>query len=216
MEVAMKIQLALDLLDRDRALDVVRAAGPYVDIIEVGTSLLKLCGIQIAQDIRAICPNKPLFLDMKIIDGPEREATLMAKCAPEKYSMLAVASDTAVKKVLAIANENNATVVFDLQSVPNPVQRAKELKALGATQLCVHKNADCGDDPEEAFREFLDVREVTGLPVSLAGGINLNTLPVIKKQLNPAVAIVGGAILNATDCREAAIAFQNIAHSSEV
>jgi len=212
----MKIQLALDLLDRDRALDVVRAAGPYVDIIEVGTSLLKLCGIQIAQDIRAICPNKPLFLDMKIIDGPEREATLMAKCAPEKYSMLAVASDTAVKKVLAIANENNATVVFDLQSVPNPVQRAKELKALGATQLCVHKNADCGDDPEEAFREFLDVREVTGLPVSLAGGINLNTLPVIKKQLNPAVAIVGGAILNATDCREAAIAFQNIAHSSEV
>ncbi|MFG6655652.1 orotidine 5'-phosphate decarboxylase / HUMPS family protein [Scandinavium sp. M-37] len=212
----MKIQLALDLLDRDRALDVVRAAGPYVDIIEVGTSLLKLCGIQIAQDIRAICPNKPLFLDMKIIDGPEREATLMAKCAPENYSMLAVASDTAVKKVLAIANENNATVVFDLQSVPNPVQRAKELKALGATQLCVHKNADCGDDPEEAFREFLDVREVTGLPVSLAGGINLNTLPVIKKQLNPAVAIVGGAILNATDCREAAIAFQNIAHSSEV
>lgn len=212
----MKIQLALDLLDRDQALDVVRKAGPYVDIIEVGTSLLKLCGIQIAADIRAICPDKPLFLDMKIIDGPEREATLMSKCLPENYSMLAVASDTAVKKVLAIANENNATVVFDLQSVINPVQRAKELKTLGATHLCVHKNADCGDNPEEAFREFLDVREVTGLPVSLAGGINLNTLPIIKKQLNPAVAIVGGAILNASDCREAAIAFQKIAHSSEV
>jgi 3-keto-L-gulonate-6-phosphate decarboxylase len=178
--------------------------------------LLKLCGIQIAADIRAICPDKPLFLDMKIIDGPEREATLMSKCSPENYSMLAVASDTAVKKVLAIASENNATVVFDLQSVINPVQRAKELKTLGATQLCVHKNADCGDNPEEAFREFLDVREVTGLPVSLAGEINLNTLPNIKKQLNPAVAIVGGAILNAPDCREAAITFQKIAHSSEV
>lgn len=212
----MKIQLALDLLDRNQALNVVRAAGPYVDIIEVGTSLLKLCGIQIAADIREICPDKPLFLDMKIIDGPEREATLMSKCQPENYSMLAVASDTAVKKVLAIAKENKAEVVFDLQSVPNPVQRAKELKALGATQLCVHKNADCGDNPEEAFREFLDVREVTGLPISLAGGINLNTLPIIKKQLNPAVAIVGGAILNAPDCREAAIAFQKIAHSSDV
>ncbi len=94
----MKIQLALDLLDRNQALDVVRAAGPYVDIIEVGTSLLKLCGIRIAEDIRAICPDKPLFLDMKIIDGPEREATLMSKCQPENYSMLAVASDTAVKK----------------------------------------------------------------------------------------------------------------------
>lgn len=130
--------------------------------------------------------------------------------------MLAVASDTAVKKVLAIARENNANVVFDLQSAPNPVQRAKELKVLGVTQLCVHKNADCGDDPEAAFREFLDVREVTGLPISLAGGINLKTLPIIKKQLNPAVAIVGGAILNAPDCREAAITLQKIAHSSEV
>ncbi|HDS5592956.1 TPA: orotidine 5'-phosphate decarboxylase [Enterobacter hormaechei subsp. xiangfangensis] len=212
----MKIQLALDLLDREQALDVVRKAGPYVDIIEVGTSLLKLCGIRIAADIRAICPDKPLFLDMKIIDGPEREATLMSKCSPENYSMLAVASDTAVKKVLAIAREKNTTVVFDLQSVINPVQRAKELKALGATQLCVHKNADCGDNPEEAFREFLDIREVTGLTISLAGGINLKTLPIIKKQLNPAVAIVGGAILNAPDCREAAIAFQKIARSSDV
>ncbi len=105
--------------------------------------------------------------------------------------------------------------MFDLQSVPNPVQRAKELKALGVTQLCVHKNVDCGDNPEEAFREFLDVREVTGLPISLAGGISLNTLPIIKEKLNPAVAIVGGAILNTPDCREAAIAFQKIARSSE-
>lgn len=211
----MKIQLALDLLDRNQALDVVHAAGPYVDIIEVGTSLLKLCGIRIAEDIRAICPDKPLFLDIKIIDGPEREATLMSKCRPENYSMLAVASDTAVKKVLAIAKANNADVVFDLQSVSDPVQRAKELKALGATHLCVHKNADCGDNPEDAFREFLDVREATGLPISLAGGISLNTLPIIKKKLDPAVAIVGGAILNAPDCREAAIAFQKIVRSSE-
>ncbi|MBJ2064697.1 orotidine 5'-phosphate decarboxylase / HUMPS family protein [Serratia odorifera] len=210
----MKIQLALDLLDHHQALDVVRAAGRYVDIIEVGTSLLKLCGIQIAQDIRAICPDKPLFLDMKIIDGPEREATLMAQCTPENYSMLAVASDTAVKKVLAIAKENNAIVVFDLQSVPNPVQRAQQLKALGATHLCVHKNADCGDKLEDAFREFLDVRKVTELPLSLAGGIDLHTLPIIKKRLNPAVAIIGGAILNAADRREAAIACRNIAHSS--
>jgi 3-hexulose-6-phosphate synthase len=209
----MKIQLALDLLEPKRAMDVVKAAGPQVDIIEVGTSLLKRCGISIVTEIRALCPGKPIFLDMKIIDGPEREATLMAQCQPEYYSMLAVASDTAVKKVLAIAKANNATVIFDLQSVPNPVQRAKELKALGATHLCVHKNADCGDDPTEAFREFNDVREAAGLSMALAGGINLTTLPEIKRQLNPDIAIVGGAILNADDCRDAAATFQKIAHS---
>ena len=211
----MKIQLALDLLDRQQALDVVREAGPWVDIIEVGTSLLKLCGTGIVDDIRAICPDKPLFLDMKIIDGPEREAMLMAQCRTEYYSMLAVASDTAVKKVLAVARANGAQVVFDLQSVPDPVQRARELKALGATLLCVHKNNDCGDDPEEAFRELLQVREATGLPIALAGGINLTTLPAIKQQLNPAIAIVGGAILHASSCSDAANAFQQIAHSHD-
>lgn len=209
----MKIQLALDLLDREQALEVVRQAGSHVDIIEVGTSLLKMCGIAITDEIRAICPDKPLFLDMKIIDGPEREATLMSGCRPEFYSMLAVASDTAVKKVLAIARKTNAQVVFDLQSAPNPVTRAVELKALGATQLCVHKNADCGDDPCDAFREYLDVRKATGLPVSLAGGINLSTLPAIKAQLDPAIAIVGGAILNAGDYCKAALSFQHIAHN---
>lgn len=209
----MKIQLALDLLDRQQALKVVREAGSYVDIIEVGTSLLKLCGTAIVDDIRAICPDKPLFLDMKIIDGPEREATLMAQCCPQYYSMLAVASDTAVKKVLAIAGENQATVVFDLQSVPDPVKRARELQRLGATMLCVHKNADCGDDTQAAFHEFLRVREATGLPIALAGGINLQTLPDIRQQLNPGIAIVGGAILKADCCRDAARAFQNIAQS---
>lgn len=212
----MNIQLALDLLDRQQALKVVSEAGPYVDIIEVGTSLLKRCGTGIVDDIRAICPETPLFLDMKIIDGPEREATLMAQCRPQYYSMLAVASDTAVKSVLAIAAENQATVVFDLQSVPDPVARARELQVLGAKMLCVHKNADCGDDPQAAFSEFLHVREATGLPIALAGGINLLTLPEIKQRLNPDIAIVGGAILKANSCRDAALAFQNIAQSCDL
>lgn len=211
----MKIQLALDLLDPHQALKVVHEAGPWVDIIEVGTSLLKRCGIGIVEEIRTICPEKPLFLDMKIIDGPEREATLMAQCRADYYSMLAVASDTAVKKVLAIADENQSRVVFDLQSAPDPVKRAQELHALGATLLCVHKNADCGDDPEAAFHEFLHVREATGLPIALAGGINLDSLPGIKKQLNPDIAIVGGAILKAGSCRDAAMAFQKIAQSCD-
>ena len=212
----MKIQLALDLLDRHQAMQVVREAGPWVDIIEVGTSLLKQCGIDIVEDIRAACPDKPLFLDMKIIDGPEREATLMAQCRAEYYSMLAMASDTAVKKVLAIAHENQARVVFDLQSVPDPVRRARELQALGATMLCVHKNADCGDDPQAAFEEFLQVRDATGLSIALAGGINLDSLPAIKKQLNPDIAIVGGAILKAGVRQDAAIALQKIAQSCDL
>jgi 3-hexulose-6-phosphate synthase len=211
----MKIQLALDLLDEVDALEAARAASPFVDIVEVGTSLLKSVGSGIVGKIRAACPGKLVFVDMKIIDGPEREAKLMARAGADMYSMLAVATDVAVRKVLAVAAENRAAVVFDMQSAPAPLARARELKALGAEWLCVHKNADCGDDQTEAFREYLDLKQATGLPVALAGGIDATTLPEIGRRLAPDVVIVGGAILHAADPATAARRLRAIADRAE-
>src|SRR5665647_446126 len=113
----MKLQLALDLLDPDEAMRVVEQAGSHVDVIEVGTSLLKLSGISLVDKIRELCPDKPIFLDSKIIDGPAREASLMARCRPESYSTLAVASNAAVRTGLEIADEDSSEAVFALQSV---------------------------------------------------------------------------------------------------
>lgn len=195
----MKIQLALDLLDEEQALNMVKMVGDNVDIIEIGTSLLKLAGVQIIEKIRSITPNKPIFVDMKIIDGPEREATLMANVKADYYSMLAVATDTAITKVLNIAQKHHAQVVFDMQSVTNYQERSLQLKNLGAQMICVHKNSDCGDSLDEAFKEFIDIKAITQLPIALAGGINLTTLPEIKTQLKPEVVIIGGTILKAED-----------------
>lgn len=203
----VKTQLALDLLDPDKALDLVSAAGELVDIIEVGTSLLKLAGIGIVERIRLACPGTPVFVDAKVIDGPEREAGLMERCGADYYSMLAVATDSAVTKVLDRAARHGATVVFDLQSVPDPVRRSRELRALGATTVCVHKNPDCGDDLLAAFNEVLEVRAATGMDVSVAGGINLATIGRIRDEVAPEIVVIGGAILNADDPRQAAAAF---------
>src|SRR5665647_3360296 len=90
----MKLQLALDLLDPDEAMRVVEQAGSHVDVIEVGTSLLKLSGISLVDKIRELCPDKPIFLDSKIIDGPAREASLMARCRPEYLSLIHISEPT--------------------------------------------------------------------------------------------------------------------------
>ncbi|MCR9385434.1 orotidine 5'-phosphate decarboxylase / HUMPS family protein [Vibrio metoecus] len=195
----MKLQLALDLLNKDEAISVVKEVGSYFDIIEVGTSLLKLYGINIVDEIKAIHPGKDIFLDAKIIDGPEREATLMNMSDANYYSMLAVATDTAVSKVLNIAEKNNAKVILDMQSVNDYKNRSIELKQLGVKYFCVHKNSDCGDDLAEAFAEFIDIKEITGAEVSIAGGINTETLPTIKDQLNPDIVVIGGAVLKVSD-----------------
>ncbi|MDH5045329.1 orotidine 5'-phosphate decarboxylase / HUMPS family protein [Enterococcus faecalis] len=192
----MNIQLALDLLDEQEALAIVEEIGSFVDIIEVGTSLLKRSGSAIVPKIRAILPDKPIFLDMKIIDGPQREATLVAISQVEATSMLAVATDTAVKKVLQVAREKNFNVFFDLQSVADPVARAIELKNLGAASFCIHKNQDTGERIIDGFQEFLAIREATGCKLAIAGGINLSTIQLIRNELQPDVVIIGGALLN--------------------
>lgn len=211
----MKIQLALDLLDEQLALDVVRKAGRYCDIIEVGTSLLKLSGIGIISKIRAMCPMQAVFADMKIIDGPEREATLMRACRPDYYSMLACATDKAVSKVLEIAGKTESKVVFDLQSVDDPVARTRRLRELGATHICIHKNSDCGEDLMAGLKEFLPICELEGISIFVAGGIGLDGLEGLRKVLNPECVIVGSAILKATDIAGVAQQFRQLADLSK-
>jgi 3-hexulose-6-phosphate synthase len=48
-----KIQLALDTLDGDHALELAALAAPYVDIIEAGTPLIKSVGIGIVAKLQA-------------------------------------------------------------------------------------------------------------------------------------------------------------------
>lgn len=207
----MKLQLALDLLDECRAIEVVRTAGSYFDVIEVGTSLLKLSGIGIVPKIKALCPDKEVFVDTKVLDGPGREANLMCASGTSFFSMLGCATDAAVAKVLSIAKTRGVKVVFDLQSVDDYRKRCQRLQELGAEYLCVHKNAACGEDLLSSFHEFLDIKERTGLPIFLAGGINMASLPQVKTVLHPDYAIIGGAILNAKDIRETASQFRELA-----
>ncbi|GAA1093780.1 orotidine 5'-phosphate decarboxylase / HUMPS family protein [Tsukamurella spumae] len=210
----MQVQLALDLLDPEQALSVVEQVHDVVDIIEVGTSLLKLSGIAIVDQIREIAPDAPIFVDAKIIDGPQREADLMAECAPRYYSMLAVAADTAVSRVLETAGRTGSEVVFDLQSVADPARRAQELVALGATALCVHKNTDHGGAPADSFADVLAVRAAGATKVSVAGGISTQSLPLIDVAVAPDIVIIGGAILAAPDPRAAALEFRALATGS--
>lgn len=207
----MKLQLALDLLNENEALEVVKEVGKFFDVIEVGTSLLKLCGLSIVYKIKVLCPGKIIFIDAKVIDGPEREATLMCASGADMFSMLACATDTSIKKVLEICKSKEIKVIFDMQSVDNYTLRCKELKNLGVEYLCVHKNSDCGEDLVESFKEFLEIKNLTNLPIALAGGINLNSIVEIKQKLNPDIAIIGGAILNAKDKQAIAIKFREIA-----
>ena len=207
----MKLIFVVDPLDEKTAMDAVAKVGHYFDLIEIGTNLLHLCGLGIIKKIQALCPGKPIYVDSKIIDGPERAATLMCRSGAQMFSMLALASDQAISSVLKIANAHGVDVMFDMQRVQDYKARSARLKALGARYLCVHKNADCGDSLISSFRECLDIQNLGGIHMAIAGGVDVPTLEQIKPILTPEYVIVGKAVMNAEDMEATARQFREMA-----
>jgi len=60
--------LALDVLDRQRALEIARACAPYIDAIKVGYPLVLSCGLSIARELSTT--RLPLIADFKVADIP--------------------------------------------------------------------------------------------------------------------------------------------------
>jgi 3-dehydro-L-gulonate-6-phosphate decarboxylase len=94
----------------------------------------------------------------------------------------------------------------DSLTVPNIAERARRLRDLGVTSLCVNRRGfkrAKGLSREERIDQLAELIEEIELPVYLAGGIDLAELALLRK-LPLAGVIVGAAIANAPSPVESA------------
>ena len=68
-----KLQVAIDLLSTKEALELAAKVAPYVDIIELGTPLIKSEGLAVIKAMKAAHPDKLVFADFKTADTGELE-----------------------------------------------------------------------------------------------------------------------------------------------
>ena len=61
----IKLQLARATLDCNEALRLAAATTPYVNILEVGTPLIKSVGMNIATKLKAAYSDKTVLTDLK-------------------------------------------------------------------------------------------------------------------------------------------------------
>jgi hypothetical protein len=95
-EYTMKLQLAIDLLSVPDALSLLHKVAPYVDVIELGTPLIKQEGLSVVTDIKAAYPEKLVFADMKTMDAGELEADLAFKAGADIMTVLGTAGDSTI------------------------------------------------------------------------------------------------------------------------
>lgn len=196
----MKLQVALDLLSTDAAVNLLNDIAPYVDIIEVGTPLIKIEGLAVLREIKSRWPDKFLFADLKTMDAGALEAELALNAGADAVSVLAVAADGTIAGAVNAANKLGKSVVVDLIGVPpaHRLARIDELRKLGVGTVELHAGLDEQAQEGYSLPALLATIAGTNVKFAVAGGITLDTVDIVAAA-GAETAVVGGGIYNAAN-----------------
>ena len=204
-----KLQLALDMLSLEEAVSIADATRAYVDIIEVGTPLLKYQGVRAISTLKERFGDKPLFADAKSIDVGEYEADFCYQAGADVVSVLGVADDETIRGAVRSARRHGCTVLVDLINVANKIGRARDVERLGAHIVCVHSGIDQQCAGKSLLDDLRQVRAAVTASTSVAGGITLATIREIV-NIGTDVVVVGGAITSSRKPAEVAARLKSL------
>ena len=113
----MKLQVAMDVLTIEAALELAGKVAEHVDIIELGTPLVKNEGLSAITAIKTAHPDKIVFADLKTMDAGELEADIAFKAGADLVSVLGSADDSTIAGAVKAAKAHNKGIVVDLIGV---------------------------------------------------------------------------------------------------
>ncbi|WP_456452739.1 3-hexulose-6-phosphate synthase [Hydrogenimonas sp.] len=199
----MKLQLAIDVLSSEEALALAYKTRKYVDIIEIGTPLIKHEGVKLVRQMKALFPRKKLLVDLKTMDVGEYEADFCFEAGADIVTVLGVADLRTIEGAIKSAKKHGKKVVVDLINVPDKPKMAKKVKKMGADYVGIHSGIDQQNAGQSPLKDLKRVRKKVKVPFVVAGGIDEKNVGRILRQ-KPAVVVVGGAITGAKDPKKAA------------
>ncbi len=211
-----RLQVALDLMQLDRAIQIAReSVEGGVDWLEAGTPLIKSEGMESVRALKKEFVDRRIVADMKTMDTGAFEVEIASKAGSDIVVIMAQADDTTILESVKAARRYGSEIVADLIGVEDSVRRAKEVQELGVDYLCVHVSIDeqmIAKGPLETLRA---VCEVSRVPVAVAGGLNSETV-VEAVKAGASIVIVGGAIIKAAKVKEATEAIKEALRTQKI
>lgn len=205
----MKLQVAMDVATLDDALTLARQVAEYVDILELGTPLIKSEGVEAIGAIKAAHPDKLVFVDLKTADAGELEADLAFAQGADLVTVMGASDDDTIKGAVEAGRKAGKQVVADMITVTdNRVQRIQEVSQLGVAFVEIHAGLDEQARPDYSIENLLNDGREAGVPFSIAGGIDVDTIGAVK-DAGAEVAVAGGSIRSAEDPAAAAKALRD-------
>jgi 3-dehydro-L-gulonate-6-phosphate decarboxylase len=205
-----RLQVALDTFDLPSAVGPLQKAGPFAEIIEVGTILCLAEGMAAVRLIRAMYPSTPVLADVRIAEAGSIIARQCFDAGATLVSCVAGASLTTIGQVVEVARSHGGQVQVELGE-DYSVQRAVAWRDLGVQHVIVKRSRDkeAAGELSWAPQDLDRVRELAGLglTVTVTGGITVAGLDVFAGA-PVGVVIVGRTIVQAEEPGRAAREFR--------
>lgn len=193
----MKLQIAFDIPELDKAISIAHQVVDYCDIFEIGTTLIYQNGISAIEKFKTEFPNKTLFVDTKIVDRGRTAGALFGKTGADWITVMAGTGKEVIHSACTTIHEYKKKIMIDLMDAPSTAQAALDGQSLGADSLLFHQPYD-----KQASLVFLEqwdtVRGNTKLPIFVSAHINRENIDQII-GINPDGIIIGRAITEADD-----------------
>ena len=201
----MEIQLAIDRVTIEKAIEIAGEAAPYIDIIEIGTSLIKDYGLLSIKDIKAAFPYKTILADYKTMDEGAYEFKAAFNNGADIATVMGAASIDTIRACYKVTQDFGKLMMIDLIEVEG--KKIHQLQEFTSAIFCVHLSTDAaGGSLISLIKEFKS-KFPQIVKIAVAGGVNLSTISTLK-EANVDIAIIGGAITKAYSIEAAAKTFR--------
>lgn len=199
----MKLQIAVDIADTVRVLEIADQIYDIIDIYEVGTPVIMKEGMAPVKALKNKYPQLCVLADTKIVDGGSIECADVCEAGADIVTVLALSDNATIEEVIETAHKYDKKVLADLICVKDIAARSKELVEMGVDYVGVHTGVDMQKEGRTPLEDLtILVKSINSRQAAVAGGVKFNTINSYV-ELNPEIIIAGGALYNAPDIRKA-------------
>ncbi|WP_432303785.1 orotidine 5'-phosphate decarboxylase / HUMPS family protein [Bifidobacterium adolescentis] len=200
----MKLQVAIDRVSIQKAVQIVELIEGKADIIEVGTSLTKEFGVKALSPIIEAANGTAVLGDIKTCDEGKYEFDLGYKQGFKYLTVMGSSSLGTLQVCAQSAAEHNGLMMIDLLECDEA--RIEAISGFADAIYCLHTSVDSGAtaDPVAQVRAFRQ-RFPQIQHIAIAGGIKQHQLAALAQE-NIDIVIMGSAITKADDITAACMA----------
>ncbi|MCR1951106.1 MULTISPECIES: orotidine 5'-phosphate decarboxylase / HUMPS family protein [unclassified Clostridium] len=193
----MKVQVAIDRVGLDKAIELVEKFNGVADIIEIGTSIIKDYGLLNLKEL-TLKANKSLILgDIKTNDEGAYEFTMGYNQGFDILTVMGSSSLETLQKCYDVSKEYNKKMMIDL--IECSYEKIKEISRFDEAIYCLHTSVDKSnknniiDELRDFKLKFPSIRNI-----AIAGGINLDIIKSLKNEdIN--IIVIGSTITASKD-----------------